>query len=392
MRYKLAMLDTHPVQYRAPLYKKIADHPDIDLTVYYCSDFGLKEYKDSGFGTNLKWDVPLLEGYEHKFLKNYSPRPSLRFSGLINPGIYRELKKENYHAIIVHGYTIITNWISFFSALITKTPVIFQGETVLKKDDLFKRTCKKIIYGILTKISHAILYIGTKSKEFYDYYNVDREKLFFTPYSVNNDFFIEQTDYWESNKDKIKGELNLPKELPIILYASKLISRKRPFDLLKAFKDLDNQAILIFVGDGEESQRMEEYVYNENIKNVFFLGFKNQSLLPKYYALADIFVLPSSFETWGLAINEAMCFSLPVITTYQTASSHDLIRHGENGFVYSAGDIGNLTKYLNILLENPEKRDKMGEKSLEIISTWNYDAYIDGMIEALNYMEGENEH
>lgn len=382
MKYRLAIIDSHPIQYRVPLFKKLARSPHVDLCVYYCSKVGAIEYHDQGFGIKLKWDTSLLEGYHYEFLRNYSFLSSPNQTwGLFNPGIIKELKRGKYDAILIHGYYSITNRLIAFAAPFLKIPVIFIGETLLHKPfGIIKRSFLKLFFHNIK----AFLYIGKKSFEFYRHLKIPQERLFFTPYSVDNDFFISEVDRWRSNKEQIKKEVGVLNDLPVILYVSKIIPRKRPQDLLEAFSKICTKAALVFVGEGKMRPLLERYVYKQGIKNVFFLGFKNQSELPLYYAIADIFVLPSSFEPWGLVVNEAMCASLPVISTYAVAASYDLVHHGDNGYVFSVGDINNLTKALDELITNPQKCKKMGARSLEIISGWNYDICTQGIVSALS--------
>ncbi len=122
-KYKLAILVSHPIQYQAPLFKKLAERPEVDLTVYFCWDFGVKETYDSEFGKKLEWNIPLLDGYQYKFLKNYSLKPSSGFWGQINPSIILELLTNKYDAILIFGWNSFTNWLAFFTAFINKTPV-----------------------------------------------------------------------------------------------------------------------------------------------------------------------------------------------------------------------------------------------------------------------------
>ena len=119
MKYKLAILSSHPIQYQVPLFKRLSTHKDVDLTVYFCWDRGVEDEEyDPGFGMKLKWDIPLLEGYQYKFLCNWSPKPSSSFFGLINPGIYKELIQNRYDAVLVHGYASLTNWLAFLKLII----------------------------------------------------------------------------------------------------------------------------------------------------------------------------------------------------------------------------------------------------------------------------------
>lgn len=388
MKYKLAILDSHPIQYRAPLFERLAQSPQIDLWVYYCSNYGVTEKKDEGFGVRFKWDVSLLEGYNYKFLRNYSIFPSIdKAWGLFNPGIIRELSNGRFDAIIIYGYSFFTNWIVSVVSGFLKIPVIFSGETLMVKRPT---AIKNLFFNFFFRNIKACLYIGTKSLEFYQYLRVPRERLFFTPYCVDNDFFISQIKEYRAKKSELKKELGIPGDLAVILYLSKMVPRKRPQDVLRAFEKIQAKAILVFVGDGKQRPVLEDCVYNHKIKNVFFLGFKNYSELARYYAIADIFIMPSSYEPWGLVINEAMCAGLPIITTSFVSSSFDLVRHQENGYIVSVGDIDKMADSLNELIADSEKRKKMGERSLEIISGWNYDACVKAIRGALEFIKAPN--
>ncbi len=126
MKHKLAVLTSHPIQYQAPLFKKLVERPEVDLTVYFCWDFGVKEEYDVEFGKKIKWDIPLLEDYKYKFLKNFSLKPSSKFWGQINFGITNELRKNNYDAILVFGWNSFTNWLFFLTSFWHKTPVFLR--------------------------------------------------------------------------------------------------------------------------------------------------------------------------------------------------------------------------------------------------------------------------
>jgi glycosyltransferase involved in cell wall biosynthesis len=140
---------------------------------------------------------------------------------------------------------------------------------------------------------------------------------------------------------------------------------------------------LLFVGDGEERHRLEERVRGLGWRSVLFLGFKNQSELPRYYDLCDVFVLPSAKEPWGLAVNEAMNAAKPVVVSDRVGCARDLVRDGLNGFVFPVGDIGALAERLRRLTDEPETARRMGEQSVRVIEKWNFDADIHGLLQAL---------
>lgn len=385
-RHKIAFLTSHPIQYQAPFFRKLVRTPEIDFTVYFYSEFGMKGEIDPEFQIPVKWDIPLLEGYPYKFLRNYSPFDDPRkFWGCFNPSLIYEISLKRLDAVVVHGYAAISSWLAFGAASLKRVPIILHGETILNQNPNKRfRFLKKTALSLLFSKVNAFLYIGTRSYEFYKFYGIPDQKLYLSPYSVDNDYFSAQSKMWKPRKSELKAELGIPDKKPVILCVSKLIPRKRPFDLLQAFELLDGRGSLVFVGDGELRVPLEQYVRRKQIKQVFFAGFKNQSEIGKYYSLADVFVLPSEFETWGLVVNEAMCFGLPVIAANAVASSRDLIREGENGFIYSSGDIRRLKECLKIMIDSEDTRKKMGQRSLEIISSWNYDRCITGILQAIN--------
>ena len=114
-----------------------------------------------------------------------------------------------------------------------------------------------------------------------------------------------------------------------------------------------------------------------DLKNVHFSGFMNQTELPAYYAASDIFVLPSGAgETWGLVVNEAMAAGLPVIASDMVGCVPDLIRHGRNGYVFPAGDVGELARVLAELIGNPSLRKKFVEESFKIILNYTLNVWL----------------
>ena len=171
----------------------------------------------------------------------------------------------------------------------------------------------------------------------------------------------------------------------MILFSGKLIPKKRPMDLIKAFEGMRSKenAVLFFAGEGALRKEMEGYIKANDLKNIHMPGFLNQLELSKVYALADIFVFPSNDEPWGLSLNEAMCYSLPCIVSDAVSAGYDLIKEGENGFVFKAGDIEALSRKLNCLVADESLRIKMGQRSFELISTWDHEMVINGLLEAM---------
>ena len=393
MMYKLAALAPHPIQYQAPLFRKLADHPDIDLTVYFCWDYGENgEFYNPGFGKKIKWDVPVLEGYKYKFLPNLSPRAGSSFLGQINPSIIKELFNNRYDAVWIHGYATLGNWFALLGEWLSKTPAILRGEShLLNYRPVWKRLLKWAMLMPLFKRVNAFLAIGALNKEYYQNYDVSEKKIFHVPYIADEDFFGKHNEKYGSKDDEIRRELGLSRDDVVILYVGKIFGQKGPgaFDLVKAFEKLQdvNQVSLVFVGDGKEKHILEKYVKDKEIKNVIFAGFKNQTELPKYYKVADIFVLSSYTEQWGMAINEAMYFGTAIVASDQVGAAYDLVRDGVNGYKFPVAKVDVLAEYLRNIIRDRELLHSMKIESRRIIQGWNLETAVSGVLDALNYLK-----
>jgi glycosyltransferase involved in cell wall biosynthesis len=383
MRYRLAFLTTHPIQYQAPLLRKLAAHPELDLTVYFCSRTGVEERWDPGFSRVIRWDVPLLEGYAHKFLANLW-YDRLTWRGLINPGIIREIWVNRYDALLIHGWAYPTALLALAAGRLRGTPVFFRAETNPRSYS-YRGVKRQLQFLTLKKIFRAVagfMVIGTLNHTFYRGAGVPAPRLFWMPYAVDNDFFLARAP---GDRARLRSKHGLLPESPVIMFCGKLIPAKDPLTLLKAFGAVRQSAPcqLLMVGDGICRERLEHYVQEHQVPDVHWVGFQNQTELPEYYGLADILVLPSAFEPWGLAVNEAMCFSQAVVVSDQVGCGPDLVKEGENGFSFPAGDQAALAACLKRLVQDPSLRGRMGQRSLALIREWDYEADLQGLLGAL---------
>ena len=358
---------------------------EFDLQVYYFSDASIKGKLDEGFGQNVKWDIPLLEGYSYTFLKNLSKRKSLsnRMWDAVNPSVVNTLLKDDAAIIIVNGWSYFSNLLTIATAKLLGKKVWLRAENPLNqelnknKKSLFVK--KVILQYLLFPFIDKFLYIGTQSKQFFKYYGVKASKLIYTPYAVDNDLFQKES-LCLKDKYQVKQELGLPLNKKIILFTGKYIEKKRPLDLIKAFHLLDSPSILVMVGEGKLRTEMELYMRENDLKDVLLTGFINQSEIIKYYAVADVFVMCSGIgETWGLSVNEAMNFALPVIVSKTCGCAEDLVHDNINGFLYDEGNIKALSDGIKTLLENEKLRVDFGNASLKIISDFSIQHIVKNM-------------
>ncbi|MGH2808636.1 MAG: glycosyltransferase family 4 protein [Actinomycetota bacterium] len=363
----LAVVTTHPIQYQVPLFRFLTER-GLPLHVFFLSDRGLQGF-DPGFGQNVAWDVPLLEGYSHEFVPNLrkEARPE-NVMGLINPRLFTALSRRRFGAVLVHGFRTISMGGAMFVARARGLPILYRAESLSFTElSLSKRVAGKGLNALVS----AFLTIGTRNEEFYDKLGVPRPKRFSVPYAVDNDRF--QLEAGRMTKGEARRALALPADRTIVLFAGKLIPVKRPDLLLEAFMAASSPSSqLVFVGDGELRAGLEGRVEEAGATNVSFLGFLNQSQIGTAYKAADLFALPSDFEPWGLVVNEAMNFGLPVVISDEVGCAADLVEGRGTGAVFPKGDAEALGDVLRRLLAEPLRLAGMGEKARSVISSWSY--------------------
>ncbi|MGH7934158.1 MAG: glycosyltransferase family 4 protein [Candidatus Binataceae bacterium] len=392
--YRLACVLTHPIQYQSPLFKYLAADPAIELTVFFLSKLSLNEYYDAGFGTRLRWDVPLLNGFHHVFLPSAGAGDALTFWRPLVYGLRRNLAAGRFDALWVHGYAHQGLLRAILTAKTLGLGVLLRGESQLADEPASpaRHGLKRALLTRLFRIFDGFLAIGTRNREYYLSYGVPERRIFTMPYAVDNEFFRDGADRASGRRDQLRAELKLEPGRAVILYASKLQRHKRPGDLLEAFAQLIAKGTqrpnpyLLFVGDGAERMALEARAHALPAGAVRFLGFRNQTELPAYFDLCDVFVLASEHEPWGLIINEVMNAAKPVIASDRAGAAADLIINGDNGFVFPAGNIAALRDCLLEVLGDPARAARMGARSRARMAQWDFRADRDGLLRALAFI------
>jgi len=393
---KLAYMVSHPIQYQAPMLRRLAQEPDIDLKVFFWSDLGVREYVDQGFGgVRVKWDIPLLEGYEHEFLPIIRSSGEQGFSSPINRGFYRALKNGKFDALWLHGYWSLNSLLAMTAAKALGIPVLQRtdGTLIDRPRSGFKRRGKRLFFSVLRHLIDGVLPVGKLNQEYWEHYLGRDFPSFLAPYAVDNEYFQKSSITASRNREELRRQLNLDAGRPVILYASKLMERKRCIDLINAYLAMrpgtDGQRpYLLIVGDGTERSACEARVKAVGDANVRFLGFQNQSRLPEFYDLCDFFVLPSVHEPFALIVNEVMNAGRAVVVSDEVGCQPDLVTDGFNGKVYPARDVGALRTALEELVSDPEQTRLMGQRGLEIIKGWSFEEDIRAARKALHHVAG----
>jgi glycosyltransferase involved in cell wall biosynthesis len=413
---RLAYLVSHPIQYQAPLLRRIAQEPDIDLTVLFGSDFSVRGYKDVGFGgVGVMWDVPLLDGYKHVFLPRLRDGNDVSFAMPLNRGILRALRngpdapgashldtwdqlnnrasQPAFDALWVHGYASANALHGILAARLLGIPVLVRAESWLRDRSRspLKLAAKRLFFSALGALVDGVLPIGSLNAEYWAHY-LPGTPQFLMPYAVDNAYFAQRAHEAAPRRAQLQSELGLDPARPVILFASKLQPRKHCDHLISAYAQLapapgaEPHPYLLIVGDGEQRAALQAQAAATGLASIRFLGFRNQSELPAFFDLASVFVLPSRHEPWGLIVNEVMNAATPSIVTDDVGCGPDLITTGVSGFIYPAGDAAALTAALRAALASPESAAAMGRHAFDRIQSWSFEEDVRGLRAALAHI------
>lgn len=386
-RLHLLVVTAHPVQYATPVFRVLAKDPRVKLQVAYCSTQGAEAELDADFGVQVKWDIPLLDGYSWTYLPNRSWVPGEgSFFGFFNPGIWWLISRGKFDAVeLFTGYIYATFWIALAAAKWKGVPVIFgtdAHELVSRDGKRWKLSVKKWLWPQLFRLADVALVFSSGSAALMRSLGIPEERITFVRSCVDNEWWAKASD--SVDRAAVRAGWGVPEDAPVVLFCAKLQPWKRPQDLLRAFaKAACPDAYLVFAGDGALKPALESEARALGIcSRLRFLGFVNQSGLPEVYTASDILVLPSEYEPFGLVVNEAMLCRCPAIVSDKVGARFDLVKEGETGYVFPCGDVDTLAATLSRALRDRQLLRRMGEKARARMANWSHVDYAEALVES----------
>jgi glycosyltransferase involved in cell wall biosynthesis len=385
---KIGLLATHPIQYYAPWYRALAER--VDLEVLFGHRQTAADHRESEFGVAFDWDVPLLDGYKHRFLVNRARRPDVSsFFGCSTPEISLTIRHSRFDAFIVHGWAVKSFWQAILACWRNHIPVMIRGDSHrLSTRRRLVGAVKWPAYRLFIPRFDAYLVVGERAREYYLHYGADPRRMFFTPHAVDNEFFAHHADVFRSDRGRWRAAWGIPAHARVFLYAGKFVGNKRPRDFVRGIAEAARQEPDIWglmVGDGPLRRELESQVRSENWP-VRFAGFLNQSEMPKAYAVSDALVVTSASESWGLVVNEAMACGLPAVVTRGVGCALDLVHASETGETFGAGRIEDLTGILCRLTRDPSYLRALGIQASRVISRYSPREAVSGTLAAIEYV------
>jgi len=375
-RYRVLLVCSHPVQYASPLFRLMAEHPQLDILVAYCSLQGAERGHDPEFGGEVVWDVPLLHGYPWVQLPNRSPRPGLsRFFGLTNPGLWKLVRQGKFDAVVLYtGYRYASFWIAIAAAKSRRAPVLFGTDANSlqpRSGGAWRMHVKRWLWPRLFRLADVVIVPSEASVEMMVSLGIPEKRVMVTPFVVDNNWWKEQVAHVDGSA--VRRHWGLPENALVVLFCAKLQPWKRPQDLLQAFARANVPgAFLVYVGDGPLRGELEAGAEALGVAGrVRFLGFLNQSKLPEVYRAADLLVLPSDYDACPVVICETMLCGCPAVITDRIRGRFDLVKHGSTGFIYPCGDLDALAGILAEVLPDRARLAQIAEAARERMESWS---------------------
>lgn len=357
---KVLFISNVPVPYRMEFFRELAKQ--ISLTVVF-------EAKSGKFQYNYDLNST---GFDIVYLQENSKKNTSW------PKLSEELNKD-YDYIIVGGIATKMAILAIIYMQIKQIPYFIEVDGAICKKDSYLKKCLKTF---LVRPASGYFSSSKESDAYLEKYGALENKIFryaFT--SVKRDNIISEFLSEKSIK-KVKADLNLDIGLPVVLCVGRFIYRKGIDVLLNAWKRVNGKYQLIIIG-GIPGKEYEDLVRNLKLERVLFLDFMTKEELDKFYKIADVFVLPTREEVWGLVINEAMAFGKPIITTDNCVAGKELVKDGYNGFIVPVNDENKLAEYIEKILSNDQIREKMRWNSIEVIKRYTIEQMVEDHLEVI---------
>lgn len=382
---RLGIFVSHPIQYFAPLWRALAAAPELEVLVHFFSDHSVRGGIDQEFGVEVAWDIPVLEGYASRFLSREADLSQPASVRLSDP--QRILQEGRFDWVMIHGYSYRFERQVVRTANRLGIATLMRGESTDTKQRTapwYRRVARDVYLRRFYRHVDRFCYIGEHARQHLLRFGVTPDRMRFSPYAVDTELFEQQ--YQSLHKAECRRQLGIPDNQLVVLFSGKLIPRKAPLLLLEAIARLhDRERVwVIMLGDGEQRAAVTKQAHGLLGNRALLLGFVNQRHLGSYFRAADVFVLPSMYETWGLVVNEGMQFSLPPLVSSGVGCHPDLVIPGQTGYVFPVGDAAALARDLQRFLDQPALAERLGRAARKRVGLYSSRASVRGVREILH--------
>ncbi len=275
---------------------------------------------------------------------------------------------RQYSLVLIYDYSTKESIKLILRCRLTGVPYTLNADGVMLTEH--GNPVKELAKRILISGAKACFASGNYAKRYFEEYGADSNNIFLHTFSTLHSCDILTTPIDEDRKRILRRQLSLPQEGYIAIAVGRFIPLKRYTELIQAWKDVRSDITLLLIGGGELQLEYYNTVDNMHLSNVIIESFHPKDELEKYYQASDIFVHPTSYDVWGLVVNEAMANGLPAVVSNRCIAGLELIRNGENGFLFELDDYETMKNYIKLLFENDELRYKMREEALTTVKQY----------------------
>ncbi|MFT3922632.1 MAG: glycosyltransferase family 4 protein [Myxococcales bacterium] len=386
---RIAAFISHPIQYFTPLWRELSTRPGVALEVFYFGRHGLEAAVDRDFGVRFAWNIDLLEGHKHRFLPRQWPTTDPLAYGprALNSDLLSVLR-EGWDAVFIGGYAHLNNWFIAMACRQLDIPVLCFGDTNprtnLNKSPV-KLALKRAALSVFFRNVTAFLAAGGQSRRYFELYGAKPESVFICPYSVDVKRFRDSAARLDDvGRREWRRQLGLRDHQRIVMFCGKLVEWKRPGDIVQALARLAREDLVgVFVGDGPLRKELER----EGGQRVRMLGFVNQSEIPQTLSMADVLVLSSSIEPYGMVVAEAQSLGVPAIVSDSCGcyGPGSVVADGVSGLVYPTGDVASLAASIERVLADDTRYAHMRQAARVQGDTQSEVAAADGLLDAVRF-------
>jgi glycosyltransferase involved in cell wall biosynthesis len=369
---RVAVINTHPIQHFAPLWREIAALERVQLRVFYCSDWGATVYYDHDFDESFKWDVDLLSGYDWQFLKIRKRPRKLGFCEINNLDVEQVLHFFHPDVVVLFGYNHLTTWRALLWARRRGIRTLVFCDSELKHmRSLWRRALKEVVVRFFLALVDGALPIGNCNADYLRHYGMPDHRLHWSAYPVDGRRLVGSVPDIAEIRSLIRGKHGIDGADFVFASIGKYIPRKRHQDVVRAWiqlpKELKGRSAVLLVGAGPLRVELEKLTLEADGR-VALTGFVNQSAIASYYAASDALVVASDVDAHPLVVTEALFFGLPVIASDAIGciGPDDTLREGKTGLIYPCGDIESLSANMQRVMSDESLRRRLSLGAREI--------------------------
>jgi glycosyltransferase involved in cell wall biosynthesis len=372
---RVTAVSPEPTPYRAPLFDRLAEHPELDLTVVYAAKTV----------AGRPWSVQL--GHRSAFLRGVplpGARRLIRHDYPLTPGVIRALRSTRPDVVVVSGWSTFAAQVAIAWSRGCRVPYVLHVESHdLEPRAGWRRTVKATVVPRLLRGASSVLVVGSAARESVIARGAVAARVRRFANTVDVPAWARRSDELAASRAERRAAAGVTGEDVVVLCVARLVPEKGIDTLARAIAATgDERLVLRVAGQGPELEQLLELCSELGVRSSIG-GDLSEGDVAEQYAEADIFALLSRHEPWGVVVNEAAASGLPLVLSDRVGAAHDLLVNGENGFVVAADDAEAAAAAVKRLADDPELRRSMGARSRELVREWGYEPSVESFVAAV---------